>query len=115
VKRLLIGGLLFVMVGCGGGGSEVESLDDLGAMLEDQGIDCSDLANDSDEIMVREGGRCGDYAVYVFNDSENRDNYLEIAEGFGGGPYVVGENWVVQAPDQSEAESLASDLEAEVR
>jgi len=84
-------------------------------MLEDQGIDCSDLSNDSDEMMVREGGSCGDYAVYVFNDSKNRDNYLEIAEGFGGGPYVVGENWVAQTPDQSEAESLASDLDAEVR
>jgi len=48
------------------------------------GIDCSGLEADSDEMLVREGGSCGDYTAYVFNDSENRDNYLEIAEGFGG-------------------------------
>ena len=50
-------------------------------------------------MLIREGGSCGDDVnVYVSNDSENRDNYLEIAEEFGGGPYVIGENWVVEMP-----------------
>ena len=67
--------------GAEAGGSSVESLDDLGAMLEEQEIDCSDLRDDSGEMLVREGGSCegGDIPVYVFNDSENRDNYLDIA------------------------------------
>ena len=95
---------LIVSMGCGGGGEEVESLDQLGEMLEEQGIDCSDLENDSDEMLVREGGSCEEFDVYVFNDAENRDNYLEIAEEFGGGPYVVGENWIVLAPNSVQAE-----------
>lgn len=38
-------------------------------------------------MFVREGGDCGnDVNAYVFNDTESRDNYLEVALGFGGGP-----------------------------
>lgn len=113
---LVVAGLLF-LTGCGSDGSSVESLDDLGAMLEEQDVDCSDLRADSEELFVREGGDCedGELAVYVFNDSENRDNYLEAASGFGGGPYVVGENWVVEMPDTDSAEELAEELDAEVQ
>ena len=115
-RGLLLAGIV-VLAGCGGDGSSVESLDDLGAMLEEQDIDCSDLRADSDEMLVREGGSCedGDVAVYLFNDSENRDNYLDIASGFGGGPYVVGKNWVVEMPDADTAEELADELDAEVQ
>lgn len=67
-------------------------------------------------MFVREGGDCGnDVNAYVFNDTESRDNYLEVALGFGGGPHVVGDNWVVEMPDQSSAEELAESLDAEVR
>ena len=106
---------ILLLAGCGGGGSSVESLDDLGAKLEEQNIDCSDLRDDSGEMLVREGGNCGDIAVYVFNDSDNRDNYLDIAFEFGGGPYVVGENWIVEMPDADSAEELAEELDAEVK
>jgi hypothetical protein len=114
--RLMVAGFLLIG-GCGGDGSSVESLNDLGAMLEEQDIDCSDLRADSEELFVREGGNCedGELAVYVFIDSENRDNYLEAASGFGGGPYVVGENWVVEMPDADSAEELADKLDAEVQ
>jgi hypothetical protein len=67
-------------------------------------------------MFVREGGDCGnDVNAYVLNDTESRDNYLEVALGFGGGPHVVGDNWVVEMPDQSSAEELAESLDAEVR
>ncbi|CAN5754863.1 hypothetical protein BH20ACT23_BH20ACT23_19930 [soil metagenome] len=117
IGTVLIAAAILLLAGCGGDGSSVESLDDLGAMLEEQDIDCSDLRADSDELFVREGGNCedGELAVYVFNDSENRDNYLDVASEFGGGPYVVGENWVVEMPDDDSAEELADGLDAEVR
>jgi hypothetical protein len=44
-----------------------------------------------------------------------RDGWLDISLEFRGGPYVVGENWVVEVSDQQEAERLAEDLDAEVR
>jgi hypothetical protein len=93
-------------------------LDALGRKLRGAGVDCGGLEADSDELFVREGGSCetkvGDLSVYVFNDSDNRDSYLEIAKGFGGGPYVVGTNWLIEVRDLATAERLASDLDASV-
>ena len=47
MKIVAITVVLVVLVGCGGDEQQVESLDQLGDMLTEQGIACSDLEADS--------------------------------------------------------------------
>jgi hypothetical protein len=109
--------LLLLLGGCGGSSNAVDSLDSLGSKLDAAGFTCEGLEADSDELFVSEGGSCetseGEtLSVYVFNDETNRDQYLEIARTVGGGPYVIGSNWLVETPDQAMADEIAEELGA---
>jgi hypothetical protein len=111
---MLIAGLasLFLVVaGCGGddggagGSNKVKSGDDLAEL-----VGCTGFTDDTEEMFVTEGGSCSlegqDINIYYFGDQRARDEYLEIATGFGG-LYLVGVNWLVEAKRATLAELKA--------
>lgn len=83
----------------GGGGTRLSAREIAGKM------NCFAFKLDQDtELFVREQGGCAfaedeqdtyPVTIYVFTDSKARDNWLEAASAFGGGPLVVGTTWVV--------------------
>lgn len=97
VRVLVAAGLLLFVAACGNGdeGASVDS----GQQLADM-IGCTGYEGDSEEMYVTEGGACqldGDEIyVYYFSDNDRRDSWVEVASQFGG-PYLVGDGWVVDA------------------
>ena len=61
---------------------------------------CEDpTPNETDELFVREAVDCADGSrVLTFVTNEARDNFLEIAEQFGG-VYETGDRYAVEEPD----------------
>lgn len=88
-----------VLVGCSGGdsggGEDVGSGQDVADM-----IGCTGFEGDSEEMYVTEGGSCSldgeEIYAYYFSDNDRRDSWVEVASQFGG-PYLVGDGWVVDA------------------
>lgn len=86
-----------VLAGCSGGdsggGEDVGSGQDVADM-----IGCTGWTDDSEEMFVTEGGTCDldgeEVGAYYFADDEARDNYVDVASGFGG-LYLVGDGWVI--------------------
>lgn len=70
------------------------------------------------ELFVREQGTCdsddGPLTIYTFS-GKGQDQWLEVAQGFGGSPMVVGDRWVVVAQSQTQAEAVAETLAGDVR
>lgn len=80
---------------------------------------CSAWApEDTTELYVRETACCeldGDMlTLYTFTDGEARDNWLAIAQGFGG-IFVVGPSWVISADSQEAAERAQEGAGGEIR
>lgn len=63
-------------------------------------IGCTGFEGDSEEMYVTEGGGCdldGERVyAYYFSENDRRDSWVEVASQFGG-PYLVGDGWVVDA------------------
>lgn len=112
------------LAGCGGGGGGDDASGSGGsgaaASLQDIATKagCSSITADSEELYVREGGTCtaGDdeLSVYTFNDAAAQQSWLEVAKGFGG-VYVVGDRWVVSAPDADAAQRVQQKAGGEVQ
>lgn len=88
-----------LLAGCsgddGGGSDQVGSGQEVADM-----IGCTGFTGDSEEMYVTEGGSCeldGEtVSAYYFSDDDRRDSWVEVASDFGG-PFLVGEGWVVDA------------------
>lgn len=96
-----------LMTGCGGDDSEkVGSGQEVADM-----IGCTGFTGDSEEMYVTEGGACNlggeEVYAYYFSDNARRDSWVEVASNFGG-PYLVGDGWVVDAKP-----AVLKDLQAE--
>lgn len=65
--------------------------------LADQ-IPCHRWSAGSDELYVADGGTCrfrdADIAINGFEDNGDRDQWLEVADTFGGST-LVGDRWVI--------------------
>ena len=87
---------------CGGGGTDTgQSFETASALAEK--IECSDFQLDTGgQMYVKELGSCQldgvDTYVHVFSDNDQRDQWLQVATvAGGGGTFVKGDKWVVQA------------------
>jgi hypothetical protein len=52
------------------------------------------------ELYTSDEGGCGQVRLYAFNSDNNRNQWLNVAQGFGGA-YLVGDQWVIAADDPS--------------
>lgn len=114
MRRLMLVALAApLLAGCGvGDGVRMEGVTfiDSGQDVADM-IGCTDFSGDSEETYVTEGGSCdldGETVyAYYFEDNDRRDSWVEVASRFGG-PYLVGDAWVIDGPP-----AVLEDLQAE--
>jgi hypothetical protein len=96
------------VTGCGGGDEEA-AFDSPRAIADEIGCE---YEGGSDELFVKEGGSCGDLAIYMFKDNASRDQYVEAAFSFGG--TYLGDKWVVSAesadPLQEARDKIGGDI-----
>lgn len=134
VKGLALMLLLIGAVACdgGNGGNKVpqEAVERVSARALAGKMGCIAFQPDQDaELFVREQGGCGfaedeqgsyPTTIYTFTDAAARDNWLQAASAFGGGPLVVGGTWVVAVDTQCDpqnpcdAEARARDIQAKL-
>lgn len=100
-----------LFAGCAGGAGEYESVADVAAALEDEGIACPSVESSPAAELVAEQGTCGGHDIYVFDDESARDRWLEVGAGLG--DVVVGPNWAIVPGER--AGSIADALGGDVR
>lgn len=64
-------------------------------------------------IHVAERGLCDDTKLFTFSTTKNRDNWLKVAQSFGG-LYLVGDQWTATG-ERAMLEKLKGDLGGEIR
>jgi hypothetical protein len=75
---------------------------------------CRGYAATETSYFAREEGQCslrdGQTAdIATFADQANEDNYLKVAQSFGG-VYVTGDRWIVQVDSQADAQQIQQAL-----
>lgn len=112
VRWCAVGAALVALSGCnslpGSGGGTPPALSDLAAKAG-----CAVVPDTPGTYAVAEGS-CDDYTLATFDSEDNRDKWLKGAEGVGG-PYLVGENWVVAGGEQAALEQLKKSLGGDIR
>jgi hypothetical protein len=111
-KRLVCLTVLAVagVTACGGGAEEA-AFDSPRAIADEIGCE---YEGGSDELFVKEGGSCGDVAIYVFKDNANRDQYVEAASSLGG-TYLVGDKWVVSAESADQLQGARDKIGGDIK
>jgi hypothetical protein len=84
-----------LLAACGGnGGTEVQDIEQI---AESVGCESPTPAS-TEELYVQDAVECADGSrVLTFAHNQARDDFVEIAEGFGG-MYETGDNYAVEAP-----------------
>jgi hypothetical protein len=86
--------LVFVLTACGGRGEEPP---DAESLVDVTGCDRL-IEEQTEEVFVREMFICPGYpeptTVYTFNNTDGRDNWLEVAETFGVVVIAEGDDWL---------------------
>lgn len=111
MKKFVAGAVLSVLLLTGCGGSSSSGYDTPQDMAKK--LNCS-YEGGSEELFVKEGGPCGDYDLYTFNDNEGRDNWVKAASSFGGN-YVVGDKWVVMTDTGALAKKAQKTLGGDIK
>ncbi len=100
--------MLIALTGCSTGAQAVNTPADLQASVCDQG---TYRDSDREEWFVEKAGKCQvdgqEVRLLTFANNEARDNFREVAEGFGG-RYVEGERWLIEVPDQDVERTVAA-------
>lgn len=106
-------GAALLLAACSGsedGAGDIASGQDLA-----DAIGCTGFSNDSEEMFVSEGGTCQldgeEIFIYYFADNAARDNYVDVGSEFGGN-YLIGDNWVVDAPSAT-LDAIKADIGGE--
>jgi hypothetical protein len=84
-----------LLAACGGnGGTEVQNIEQIA-----ESVGCeSPTPAPTEELYVQNAVECADGSrVLTFAHNQARDDFVEIAEGFGG-VYETGENYAVESP-----------------
>ena len=92
----MIAGVALLLAGCGGGdgGTEVQDIEEI---AESVGCESPTPAL-TEELYVQDAVECADGSrVLTFANNQARDDFVEVAEGFGG-VYETGDNYAVEAP-----------------
>ena len=118
MRRLIPVAALLLATGCGqsdkvpadgDGPPSLSSLTDT--------IGCTNVTPDTELVGVREAGSCdlggATLYVYTYGTDKQRADMAEVSR-LGGGVWVVGDAWEVQAPSQGAAEKVASATGGEV-
>ena len=114
-RAVIIGAAVLALAsGCGGSssGSNVVPPDVAGA------IGCTSTYKDdtTEELFVEAVGTCAfsregiPIRILTFANNEARDNFEEVASGFGG-RYFKGDNFLVEVPSPDIAEQVKNELE----
>jgi hypothetical protein len=69
---------------------------------------------DSPSPDAAEEGTCDGLIITTFESAENRDKWMSSSAG-AGGPYLVGDLWVVSGGDRAGLEKLKGPLGGDVR
>lgn len=113
-------GLVALLTACGG---ESDSPSDSGPLaiadLAAQAGCTSHTVDPEPQLYVREqatctGGPADAKTIYTFAETQQRDDWLEIAKGFGG-IYLVGDGWIVDTGTAEVAEATKAVAGGEVR
>jgi hypothetical protein len=113
IVRLCVLAVALVLLGaCGSipglGSDKAPSITDIATKAN-----CAVITASPSEHAAEEGS-CDDYTIATFTSAENRDKWLKSAEGVGG-PYLVGDLWVVAGDERAALEQLKGALGGEVR
>lgn len=108
----VVGVALVALSGCdsfpGSGGGAPPSLTDLASKAG-----CAVIPDSPSEHALAEGS-CDTLTIATFSSEDNRDKWLQDAEGVGG-PYLVGDLWVVAGDERAALEKLKESLGGEIR
>jgi len=66
------------------------------------------------EVYTSDQGECGQLTLRAFNGSGTRDQWLKVAQNFGGA-YLVGDGWVVTADDPAVLDAARTKVGGERR
>jgi hypothetical protein len=66
------------------------------------------------ELYTSDQGECGQLTLRAFNGSGTRDQWLKVAQNFGGN-YLVGDGWVVTADDPAVLDAARTKVGGERR
>jgi hypothetical protein len=111
VRWCVVGVALVALGGCGSSGSGGGTPPNLSDLASKAG--CA-VIPDSPSAYAAAEGSCDDLTLATFTSSDNRDNWLKDAEGVGG-PYLVGDSWVVAGGEKAALERLKQSLGGELR
>jgi hypothetical protein len=93
--KTMIATVALLMAACGSnGGTEVQDINEIA-----QSVGCeSPTPAPTEELYVQDAVECADGSrVLTFANNQARDDFVEVAEGFGG-VYETGDNYAVEAP-----------------
>jgi hypothetical protein len=83
----------------------------IGDLAEKAG--CAVIA-DSPSANAAEEGTCDSFIITTFASSDNRDRWMQDGAG-AGGPYLVGDLWVVSGGDRAGLDQLKARLGGDIR
>jgi len=118
VKALIAAVLsLFLLVACSGQAETYSTTAELTGALQDEGVSCADLTQDSAAELVTERASCSvsgtDVDIYLFDDETDRERWLEIGAGLG--EVVLGPNWAIATTDEDLSREIADALGGTIR
>jgi hypothetical protein len=91
-----------------GGGAQRPAISDLAGKAG-----CAVIV-DSPSPNAAEEGTCDGLVITTFESQENRDKWLQSSSGTGG-PYLVGDLWIVSGGDKPALETLKGRMGGDVR
>lgn len=108
MKKPLILLVALTIAGCGGGGKSGSSGGTVNPADIAAKAGCTGYSSSSGELYVKEGGDCDlngqTINVKTFQDTAARDNWLKIAQSFGG-VFGEGDRWVISGEDAATVRS----------
>lgn len=109
VRWWVAGSVLVALAGCSDGSGSAPALSELAGK-----IGCAVIADETPSEHAAAEGSCDDYTLTTFSSEDERDAWLRGAEGVGG-PYLVGEQWVVSGVEKDALQGLSRTLGGDVR
>jgi len=112
LRMLIVGGMVGLLASaCGGGGGDATVVPS--DVAEEIGCSSSYVDDTTNEIFVESVGECtfnGDeIRLLTFANNEARDNFEEVASGFGG-RYVKGDGFLVEVHSAEAADQVETEL-----
>lgn len=109
MRYLAAAALLATLTACGSHAAAAPHPRTLGDLEAAVSCQAGTVQDASGELFTSGGAECttpaGDTHVYTFASTANRDNWLKVAQSFGGG-FVLGDGWAVSTDSRDGAVQL---------